>query len=79
MKDWIKRTLSEKDGSPSSKRQILMGSVLLTGIVALFSFILRIEVPNTAVTLLQTLLGVSGVSYSVTRALGEKSSNGANE
>lgn len=69
MINWIKQTLSESNTheSPSIKRQILAWSVLLTTVLCSASFILNRELPTSVLTLLQTLLGVSGVSYTISR------------
>jgi hypothetical protein len=67
MINWIKKTLSEKDGTPSSKRQMMAFVVALSSIIVSTSFALSKEIPATALTLLQTLLGAVGVSYSITR------------
>lgn len=67
MKDWIKRTLSEKDGTPSSKRQMMAFTVILAGVIISTSFALSKEIPTSALTLLQSLLGAVGVTYSITR------------
>lgn len=67
MKDWIKKSLSEKDGTPSSKRQMMAFVVALSSIIVSTSFALSKEIPATALTILQTLLGAVGVSYSITR------------
>jgi uncharacterized membrane protein YdfJ with MMPL/SSD domain len=41
--------------------------VALSSIIVSTSFALSKEIPATALTLLQTLLGAVGVSYSITR------------
>jgi len=67
MKDWIKKSLSEKDGSPSIKRQGLAFSLLVCAGIAIASFISGKDVSTNLNTLLQTLLAASGASYTFGR------------
>ena len=67
MKDWIKKSLSEKDGSPSTKRQSLALSLFICSGIAIASFVINRDVSENLITLLQTLLVASGASYSLGR------------
>lgn len=68
MIEWIKRTLSESGSNePSTKRQVLAFSVILTGGIIVASFVTGKDIPSNSLTLLQTLLSISGISYTISR------------
>lgn len=67
MKEWIKRTLSESDGSPSIKRQSLAITLIVVSSICISSFIMNKPIDSSLVTMLQSLLGISGLSYTIAR------------